>query len=300
MSAPNISLYALTIMAQPSFEEEHPDVTSFQKVHRMVYLPCMHFLFSLCLIGMAASICSLIVRWKDFKRLPFSPAHAAFCCPTLSHANAVQAYRAAVKSFSDLPAHSPFRIFLYTYWAIVLAAGTILTLIISTKFMMSLPKWTHIDTEGEIEPPAPYETSMALSNMIATGETLVQPFVSPAVLQANETGALYLTRDQAGEQRYVRTRKVTALGFEPIMDIISMERERDVLLDWVGKHPPRRRHRTLSVPGIDFNYGAGFGTGNVGVFGMDDSPSGSQSVFARRPRSSTMSPRLTIRRGSDH
>jgi len=38
MSAPSISLYALTIMAQPSFEEEHPDVTHFQKVHRMIYM----------------------------------------------------------------------------------------------------------------------------------------------------------------------------------------------------------------------------------------------------------------------
>ena len=30
MSAPAVSLYALTIMAQPSFEEEQPDVTNFQ------------------------------------------------------------------------------------------------------------------------------------------------------------------------------------------------------------------------------------------------------------------------------
>src|SRR3569623_694274 len=64
MTAPNISLYALTIMAQPSFEEEHPDVTEFQKVHRLVYLPCMHFLFALCIIGMAASALSLRARWK--------------------------------------------------------------------------------------------------------------------------------------------------------------------------------------------------------------------------------------------
>lgn len=27
MSAPNVSLYAMTLMAQPSFEEEHPDIT---------------------------------------------------------------------------------------------------------------------------------------------------------------------------------------------------------------------------------------------------------------------------------
>jgi hypothetical protein len=110
---------------------------------------------------------------------------------------------------------------------------------------------------------------MTLSNMISTGETLFQPFVSPAVLQANETGALVMTRTRSGEQRLVRTRKVTALGFEPMMNVIEMERERDVLLEWVGQHPPRRRHRTLSVPGIDFSYGAaGIGTGNTGVYGM--------------------------------
>jgi len=90
MSAPNVSLYALTIMAQPSFMEENPDVNGFQKLHRRVYLPCMHVLFSLCLLGMAASVTSLIVRWKEFKKQPFSPAYSAFLCPTLSHANAVQ------------------------------------------------------------------------------------------------------------------------------------------------------------------------------------------------------------------
>jgi hypothetical protein len=135
--------------------------------------------------------------------------------------------------------------------------------------LRSLPAWTHIDLTGEIEPPAPYETQMTLSNMISTGETLFQPFVSPAVLQANETGALVLTRTSSGHQRLVRTRKVTALGFEPMMNVIEMEKERDVLLEWVGQHPPRRRHRTLSVPGIDFSYGAaGIGTGNTGVYGM--------------------------------
>jgi hypothetical protein len=73
---------------------------------------------------------------------------------------------------------------------------------------------------------------MTLSNMISTGETLFQPFVSPAVLQANETGALVLTRTSSGHQRLVRTRKVTALGFEPMMNVIEVEKERDVLLEW--------------------------------------------------------------------
>jgi hypothetical protein len=269
MSAPNISLYALTIMAQPSFPEEHPDVTDFQKVHRMVYLPCMHFLFGLCLIGMIASVVSLLMRWGEFRRLPFSPAHAAFCCPTLSHANAVQAYRAAVNSFSQLPVVHPFRTFLYSYWVFVLITGTAITLSVAARFLYCLPKWTHISVEGEVEPPGPGETSISLTNAIAAGDTMFQSFVSPAVLQANETGALYLARSATGEHVYVRTRKVTALGFEPIMDAISLDREREFLLDHVSMNPPRRRTRTLSVPGVDFSYGessrhvrdsAGFGS----------------------------------------
>jgi hypothetical protein len=255
MTAPNISLYALTIMAQPSFEEEHPDVTDFQKVHREVYLPCMHFLFILCMIGMISSMSSLVFRWQEFKKTPFSPAHAAFCCPTLSHANAVQAYRAAVNSFSVLPQLHPFRSFLFAYWITVLCAGTALTLVISTKFICSLPAWTHIDVDDEVEPPAPYETSMTLTNAISTGDAMIQPFVSPAILQANETGALVLTRcPKTGRRVYMRSRKVTALGFEPILGTSALERERDLLLEHVRMYPPRLRNRTLSVPGIDFNY----------------------------------------------
>jgi len=267
MCAPNISLYALTIMAQPSFEEEHPDITSFQKTHRRIYLPIMHVLFALCVVGMVASVTSLIVRWPEFRMVPFSPAHAAFCSPTLSHANAIQAYRAAMKSFSTHPPNNAFGLFLYVYWVFFLVGGTILTLIFSAKFIASLPAWTHIDLADETEPPAPYETSMSLSNMISMGETLIQPYVSPAILQANETGALILSRDEQGNQLYVRTRKVGALGFEPVMTMVQMERERELLLEWAGKNPPRHRHRTLSVPGIDFSY-AQIGTGS-GVYGMD-------------------------------
>lgn len=289
MSAPSVSLYALTLMAQPSFEEEHPDINRFQKMHRLVYLPCMHFLFGLCVIGMLASVTSLMVRWSSFRKFPFSPAHAAFCVPTLCHANALQAYRAALNSFSEIPANHPFLIFVYVYWVTFLVGGTITTLIISTKFILSLPKWTHIDFSGEIEPPAPYETSMTASNLIAAGETLVQPFISPAILQANETGALVLSRNSEGYQVYRRTRQVTALGFEPILSDMQLVDEREVLLDWVGKNPPRRRHRTLSVPGIDFNYGAGLGTGNAGVYGTMEEGGGARN----RGRANTHSPYMS-------
>ena len=130
---------------------------------------------------------------------------------------------------------------------------------------------TSPDLSNEEEPPAPYETLLSQQHMVTAGDTLTQPFVSPAILQANETGALILSRSaRDGTLRYVRTRRIRALGFEPTMNWSEMQEEEEVLLEWVGKHPPRRRHRTLSVPGVDFNYGSSqpsFGTGNTGVYG---------------------------------
>ena len=301
MSAPAVSLYALTIMAQPSFIEEHPDVTHFQRVHRMVYLPCMHFLFALAILGMISSIQAFVVRWPSFRKKAFSPAHAAFCFPTLAHANAVQAYRAAVNSFSDIPAKSPFKIALYIYWVTVLVSGTIATIYITTKFFYHLPGWTMIDVADEEEPPPPSETALNLQHVVTTGETLQQPFVSPAVLQANETGALVMlpSRGADGSRRYRRTRRLTALGFEPIMNAIEMDNELEVLLDYVAKHPPRRRTQTLSVPGIDFNYGFGdFGAGNRGVY--DDrrhSRSNTLGIPSGRSRANTVGDNPTQPRG---
>ena len=154
------------------------------------------------------------------------------------------------------------------YWFIVLLGGTIATFWICGKFILKLPEWTSPDISDEEEPPAPYDTLLSQQHMVTAGDALTQPFVSPAILQANETGALVLTRARDGTLRYVRTRRVGAYGFEPTMNWSEMQQEREVLLDWVGKHPPRRRHRTLSVPGIDFSYGAtAFGTGNSGVYG---------------------------------
>ena len=160
MSAPAVALYALTIMAQPSFEEEHPDVTNFQRVHRMVYLPCMHGLFALSIIGAISSVQSLFARWGSIRTKAFCPAHAAFCFPTLAHANAVQAYRGAIDAFSGIPDGSPILVAIYMYWVFVLVGGTITTFIITSKFIYHLPEWTQIDVSDEIEPPAPKETMM--------------------------------------------------------------------------------------------------------------------------------------------
>jgi hypothetical protein len=134
---------------------------------------------------------------------------------------------------------------------------------------------------------------MSLASMISSGDALLQPFVSPAILQANETGSLVFTRDSHGVIKYARTRKVTALGFEPIMDSIEVDLEREFLLDWVSRNAPRRRHHTLSVPGADFKYGASFGSGHSGVYaGMEDGSTRSTSRRVRRPRAFTTSPQI--------
>mmetsp|Transcript_9016 Transcript_9016/g.13966 ORF Transcript_9016/g.13966 Transcript_9016/m.13966 type:complete len:296 (-) Transcript_9016:88-975(-) len=272
-------------MAQPSLEEEEPTYMSrFHQVHRMMYLPCMHVMFALSCIGFMSSVHSLWTRWEHFSKKEFSPAHAAFCFPTLAHANAVQAYRGAINAFSDIPSGSLVKIIIYSYWLIILVGGSLVTFIITTNFFYKLPSWTQVDVADEEEPPAPYET--AIKDVIATGETMRQPFVSPAVLQANETGALVLVPRAGpdGRGRYVRTRRITALGFEPTMNWYEMNVERDVLLDWVAQNPPRQRTRTLSVPGVDFTYGLReFGTDNIGVY---DAEIGGRT-FGRRGRAQT-------------
>jgi hypothetical protein len=81
------------------------------------------------------------------------------------------------------------------------------------------------------------------------------------------------------------------------MDIVRVEVERDILLDWVATNKPRRRNRTLSVPGINFSYGAVVGTG-TGVYGAGQSPRqmrrgvGEPRQASGRMRSYTMSPQV--------
>eukprot|EP00559_Dactyliosolen_fragilissimus_P008690 CAMPEP_0184873264 /NCGR_PEP_ID=MMETSP0580-20130426/41744_1 /TAXON_ID=1118495 /ORGANISM="Dactyliosolen fragilissimus" /LENGTH=1321 /DNA_ID=CAMNT_0027376147 /DNA_START=80 /DNA_END=4045 /DNA_ORIENTATION=+ len=264
MSAPAVSLYSLTIMAQPSYEEEL-NLTNFQRVHRLIYLPCMHFLFTFAILGLLSSLQSLWTRWSSFTKKEFSPAHAAFCFPILAHANAIQAYRGAVDAFSEMPNDSTFMKVVYIYWCIILVTGTTVTVIITIMFMSKLPGWVCLDVADEIEPPAPNETVM--SEVILSGQNLIQNFVSPAVLQANETGALVCVPGQGRSRtKYVRTRRVTALGFDPIMNLIELNNERDALLDMVAKIPPRARRQTVSVPGISNYHIGNFGNNNKGVY----------------------------------
>ena len=99
LSAPNITMYAVTLWAQ-SFPGQDTilnadpvRMSSFLDLHRRFYLPVQHFMLALSLLGMISIVHATIVRWKVFMAKEFSPAHIALVFPILSHTNAIQAYR---------------------------------------------------------------------------------------------------------------------------------------------------------------------------------------------------------------
>ena len=74
----------------------------------------------------------------------------------------------------------------------MLLAGTTVNRIFTYKFVSRLPQWTKVDISGEEAPPAPYETMTheMLDDRGAHESMFRQQFVSPAVLEANEAGAM--------------------------------------------------------------------------------------------------------------
>lgn len=257
LSAPSIALYASTIMSQPTAVQQalmaSSDSARYAYLVQMhtFYLPFQHGMFALCLLGMASSLHSLWTRWETLTQKPFSPAHLAFGFPTLSHTNAVQAYRSSINAFSSIPRNGSFHMTLYTYWITCLIVGSVVNLVLSYKALVRLPLWTNISITGEDEPPNPSETIM--SEMLKDAhEVLDQPFVSPAVLQANETGTLIRVRRGTEEYRrhgpYIRTRHVASFGFDPTLSLDELRDERARLFDWVARNAPRTRNRTLSIP----------------------------------------------------
>eukprot|EP00550_Attheya_septentrionalis_P002507 CAMPEP_0198283698 /NCGR_PEP_ID=MMETSP1449-20131203/3266_1 /TAXON_ID=420275 /ORGANISM="Attheya septentrionalis, Strain CCMP2084" /LENGTH=783 /DNA_ID=CAMNT_0043980431 /DNA_START=152 /DNA_END=2503 /DNA_ORIENTATION=- len=262
IAAPSIALYALTITGQPSYretllmEDSSEELTRFQEIHREWYMPMQHVMFSLTLVAVVSSVHALWVRWDVISKKEFSPAHVAFCFPTLSHTNAVQAYRGAINSFSTIPRGSPFKIALDSYWVVLLLGGTALNIIFTVKYFAYLPKWTKVDVTDEEEPPMPSET--IVQSALYVEETISQSFVSPALLQANETGRLVRVRRGSEDYRgsFVRTRRISSVGFDPVMDPKELNREREALLEWVSTNPPRRRQRTVSVPHVNIPYGS--------------------------------------------
>ncbi len=234
MICPAISLYSLAIVMQPSFKEERPDISHFQTMQRSVYLPSMTCLFGLCIIGMLSSLHGLFVRWKQIQKEEFTPAHAAYSFPLLMHALAVQAYRSSLGFFSETGEVNPaLKYALEIYWVVLVTVGSLVAVVCILMYLSFLPSWIDVNTCDELEPPAPNETSMF--ETVTWGESLIQPYVSPTILQSNEAGVLVMTHDYENNwDTLVRTKNVPAVGFEPMMRTRTFNREREALKHLVG------------------------------------------------------------------
>jgi len=229
MMGPAVSLYSLAIIMEPTFQQERPDINHFQTVQRSIYLPSMTCLFVLCIVGMISSLHGLIVRWKQIAREEFGPAHAAYSFPLLMHAMAVQSYRSSLDFFADAEEVNPtLKTALHAYWVALVVTGTMAALLCIILYLAFLPSWVDVDTRDEVEPPPPDETSVC--DWVTYGESLIQPYISPTILQANESGILIMVYDyQNGWNDLVRTRRIPAFGFEPMMGRRMFNRERNAL-----------------------------------------------------------------------
>mmetsp|Transcript_15671 Transcript_15671/g.22327 ORF Transcript_15671/g.22327 Transcript_15671/m.22327 type:complete len:230 (+) Transcript_15671:1421-2110(+) len=212
-------------------------------------MPLFHVLFVFCILGSFSSIHALITRWDSFRIVEFNPAHAAFCFPMLCHVNAIHTYWYMLNSFSTLSQHSLFRGALFVYWFIVLILGSLTVHTITAMYLCRLPKWTRPCVNLEKEPPTASETIP--SDVLCSGDAMIQSLVSPTVLQANETGVLVRVRRDSEDDRssYMRTCQMASIGFEPTMSPSAVIQEREELLQWVASHAPQPRHsRMMSTP----------------------------------------------------
>ena len=125
------------------------------------------------------------------------------------------------------------QMFLYQYWTLCLTSGTVLLIIMTWKFVRHLPTWCSITIDDDEIPPEPEDT--ILTKLLENGnakDEITQDYVSAAVIQANESGALMrVLRD--GKMKYVRSRRMPSMGFDPIMSSSQLLNERERLLQHV-------------------------------------------------------------------
>lgn len=99
--------------------------------------------------------------------------------------------------------------------------------------LISLPVWCELDVEDDEIPPEPDDTE--ITRLLQKGEArdaMNQDYVSAAVLQANESGALVrVLRD--GKMKYVRSRRMPSMGFDLVMNTSELMSERERLLSSV-------------------------------------------------------------------
>mmetsp|Transcript_39335 Transcript_39335/g.94651 ORF Transcript_39335/g.94651 Transcript_39335/m.94651 type:complete len:326 (+) Transcript_39335:246-1223(+) len=249
LSGPAVVLYGFSIFSQPGSDRDdfallvEENKEHFFYVHRTFYMPIMHVLFAFCMVSMVSSLYLVRSKWKDFSEKEFSPAHVSFGAPLVAHVNAMQAYRSSLQKFSPNPPGTTFKLWLYRYWAFGLICATVMVLVLTWKFFSHLPGWCQIDVEDDEMPPEPKET--VVTRLLQNGEAgdeMRQDFVSAAVLQANESGALVrVLRD--GKMKYVRSRRMPSMGFDPIMNVSELMSERDRLLQHLSHAADPSRDR---------------------------------------------------------
>lgn len=133
-----------------------------------------------------------------------------------------------------------------------------MNLVFTVKYVRRLPEWTSVNLEGaKNEPNSSESVVQDLLSECDMREPMNASFSSTALLQANEAGVLMRTRRGSEDFRaygpFVRTRQVAALGFDMTMTEEELMLERTVLLDWVARHAPKRRKKTVSVPDLILN-----------------------------------------------
>lgn len=230
MICPAICLHSLAIIMEPSFREERPDISHFQALQRSIYLPSLSCFFTLCIIGVVSSLHGIITRLRQISREEFSPAHAAYSFPLLMHALAVQSYRSGLDFFAGTAANPTLKSALHLYFVSLMVVGTFVSVICILMYIAFLPTWTVVvDPSIENEPPPPEETTMV--EHVTYGESLIQFYTSPSILQANEAGVLLMAyNNEHNEFCHIRSRTILpALGFEPMMRMREFARERDAL-----------------------------------------------------------------------
>ena len=84
---------------------------------------------------------------------------------------------------------------------------------------------------------------------------LPSPYQSAAVLQANESGALVRVL-QDGRMKYVRSRRMPSMGFDPILNMSQLMTERERLLQHVtyAANPFRQRLSSFNDADVDLSF----------------------------------------------